>query len=100
MGESEVHPNYYVSGAVLSDPTVRLGVMMSYISRHDLLEKFVWGRVKGEQNAKRTNSLVDILDGKSGAYTKCQPRRFLRKGISPTLKPCYTDNNGQAILLR
>jgi hypothetical protein len=62
MGGSEVHPNYYASDAILGGPAVRLGAMVTYISRDGILGKCIRGRVKGEQNVKRTNSLVDLLE--------------------------------------
>jgi hypothetical protein len=60
-----------------TDPSNRLGVQLIYNSKTTGSTNSSWCKCAGEASAKKLDSLVDFLEGKSEEYTEAQPRRFL-----------------------
>jgi hypothetical protein len=76
-----VHENFRAFNSMLNHPSRRLGITVSSTSK-DGRRHTRWAQGRGLCNAKKVNSLVDLLDSKSIEYTETQPVRFLGKNAS------------------
>jgi hypothetical protein len=89
-----VHENFWAFASMLNHPSRRLGITISFTSKYGQRHTR-WVQGSGLCNAKKANSLVDLLDGKSIEYTETQPMRFLGKNVSRgRKKDCYRDESG------
>lgn len=85
------HPNMCPSFCEDGDPATRLGIRIRLHSQESNEQREYWAVLKGANNTKILNSLVDFLDGKDEEWTENQPRRFLPRSVSRNrTKICYT----------
>lgn len=85
------HPNMCPSACEDGDPAIRLGIRIRYNTQGSNEQREYWAALKGANNTKILNSLVDFLEGKDEEWTESQPRRFLPRSVSrKRTKICYT----------